>query len=145
MTVTASVPNSYYLASRLLRLEGLSESGGRCCGQWTDDHFLRILLADAEGKIRLIQRGLAGEKVQDVELSWREALDRLQEAEQLARPYLAPGRFRRIGERWLEVWSMGANLFADPDGGRNDPRRNSDLQRYAGYLRSNLHPLTSRD
>lgn len=29
VTVTASVPNSYYLASRLLRLEGLSEAGGQ--------------------------------------------------------------------------------------------------------------------
>jgi hypothetical protein len=70
--------------------------------------------------------------------------DSLQEAEQLARPYQAKGRFRRIAERWLEVWSMGANLFADLDGSR-DPRLNPDLQRYAEYLRSNLHPLTSRD
>lgn len=138
-TVTASVPGSDYLALRLLRLEGLSENGGRCCGRSAGDDLLRILIADAEGKIRLIQRGLAGEKVQDVELSWREALDRLQEAEQLAPPYQAMGRFQRIGAKWLEVWSMGEHLFAATDGGR-DPRLNPDLQRYAKYLGSNLRP-----
>lgn len=143
-TVTGSVPSSAYLASRLLRFESLSENGGRCCGRRADEDLLRVLVADAEGKIRLVRRGLAGENVQDVEQSWREALDRLQEAEQLARPYQAAGRFRRIGEKWLEVWLMGASLFADSDGNR-DPRRNPDLQRYADYLRSNLGPSTRRD
>jgi hypothetical protein len=143
-TVTASAPDSYYLASRLLRFERQRENGGRCCGHQAGDDLLRVLIADAEGKIRLVQQSLTGENVQDVEQNWREALDRLQEAEQLARPYQGAGRFRRIGERWLEVWSMGASLFSDRDGSR-DPRLNPDLQRYAEYLRSNLSASASKD
>jgi hypothetical protein len=135
-----SWPGSYAIAERLLSREAATGTT-RCCGVAGAQDRLRLLWIKAEYYARLVAVP-AGRARCDCEGEWRQALDSLREAADLAPPYEAPGRFRRIAGEWLRLWAMAGGLFPPDEDHPNFAASMRD-HLFADYLAANLGGLNT--
>jgi hypothetical protein len=133
------------LAERLLTLEALPDHG-RCCGRNVGEDRLRLLVTRAGYGERSVagMRSTASWAEKDRRYTaWRDTLMILMQAERLAPPYTAPGRFARIARQWLNIWRAAPVMFAD-QGEHSDPMPDPEKQRFAAYLTAALSGLAEQ-
>jgi hypothetical protein len=129
--------DSFRDAVRLLSFEKAPDVNRRCCGRSADEDILRLLTSKAHFLARYVRqhREESVEKADNME--WRQALDALRQAAQLASPETAPRRFQRIANDWLMLYKDGDTLCRQPCYPYS-PRADVDWRRYAVYLHSVL-------
>jgi hypothetical protein len=131
---------SFDVATRLLMFLQMPDNGTRGGYRDASDDRFRLLLAKADYHARSLRGARAAADVSSRHYHWVSALSALREAELLARPFQAPGRFRRIAALWLELWTSAESLVGPRD---EINVQKPDDRRYAEYLTANLRNLAA--
>lgn len=124
--------DSFKWATRLLNLEQAPDHSRRWGSASASEDLLRLHLRAAE---RDGARAVPGKRDE----FWWSALHHLQRAEALAKAHQSPGRFKRIANRWLDLWGRRKASLTVNQGSQGS----ADHQRYAAYLKTNLEGLNA--